>query len=53
MPMKNCTPEKLSPREDTLLFLRLFARTYHTEKTVEEARDFSASLFMQKEQALC
>lgn len=53
MPMKNCTPEKLSPREDTLLFLRLFARTCRTEKNMEEARDFSTSLFMQKEQAVC
>lgn len=52
MPMNNFTPEKLSPKEDTLFFLRLLARAYHPEKAERGTGDY-ATLFMQSEQALC
>jgi len=51
--MNNCTPEPLSPKEETLFFLRLFARSYHPGESGRKAGDYAGTLFMQKEQALC
>lgn len=53
MPMNNSIPERLSPKEETLFFIRLFARSYHPAETERETGDYAGALFMQNEQALC
>lgn len=51
--MNNSIPERLSPKEETLFFIRLFARSYHPAETERETGDYAGALFMQNEQALC
>lgn len=51
--MNKFTPENLSPREETLRFLRLFARIYQPETAGREAGKTLLSLFARTEEAVC
>jgi len=51
--MNKFTPENLSPREDTLHFLHLFARLYQPGTPAREAKQSVLSLFARAEPAVC
>ena len=53
MPMNDSTPISTSPREETLLFLRNFARAYRPQEDKQQADALAMAFFSRHKQASC
>lgn len=53
MPMNDSTPISTSPREETLLFLRNFARAYRPQEDKQQADALALAFFSRHKQASC